>query len=64
MKNWSTDIKKVKKNDKSFIIWRLEQLINFGLDDERLNLADMEKYWDELIIDPFKKRFLSLLLDK
>ena len=62
MKNWSTNTEELKKNKADFSIWKLEQLINFGLGKERLNLVELKKYWDILDIDPYKRRFLALFL--
>ncbi len=62
MKNWSTDTRELSKNTDKFTKWRLEQQINFGLDGERLILADLKKFWNLLDIDPYKKRFLALFI--
>lgn len=62
MKNWSTDITELQKNTEQFSIWRLEQLINFGLGDEKINLSELQKYWEKLYIDPAKRSFLSLFV--
>ena len=62
MKNWSTDIRKIEQNKDKFSIWTLEQLINFGLNGEKLELAKLKKYWNFLDIDPHKKVFLELLI--
>lgn len=63
MKNWSTDAKKLKKNKDKFTVWKLEQLINFGLGKKRLSIDELKKYWGVLDIDPHKRKFLSLLLN-
>jgi len=62
MKNWSTDTKKLKKDKDKFAIWKMEQLINFGLGKERIKKSDLRKYWDTLDIDPFKRKFLALFV--
>lgn len=62
MKNWSTDTSELQKDEKKFSIWRLEQLINFGLDKERIDHSELKKHWNTINIDPFKKKFLSLFL--
>ena len=51
------------KNPEKFSIWRLEQLINFGLGKEKLDLDELRKYWGVARIDPFKRKFLSLLYE-
>ena len=62
MYNWTVDIKQLKKDKKQFAIWKLEQLVNFGLNGEKLNKADLKKYWSKLDLDPKKKKYLSLIL--
>ncbi len=60
MYNWNIDTRKL--NTEQFIIWKLNQLINFGLNGEKLDLEDVKKYWDKLSLDPKRKRFIQLLL--
>lgn len=62
MKNWSTDVLELQKNKEQFSIWRLEQLINFGLGEEKIDRNELQKYWEVLNIDPFKRKFLSLFV--
>lgn len=62
MKNWSTDTSELQKNTEKFSIWRLEQLINFGLGEERIDYDELRKYWDVVTIDPAKRKFLSLFV--
>jgi hypothetical protein len=62
MHNWSTNERALKKNPKKYIIWRLEQLINFGLGDEKLDKRAVKKYWSQIKIDPSRRAFISLLL--
>ena len=62
MYNWSTDTSRLKKNPEKYQIWRLEQLINFGLGNERLNKQELNKYWDKLILDPRRKKVLAFWL--
>ena len=61
MYNWSTDIKTLKKQPEQYARWRLEQLINFGLQGELLSEAELNRYWSKLELDPDRKRFLALL---
>ena len=42
MKNWSTDTKKLKKNKDKFAIWKLEQLVNFGLGKEKIIRSELK----------------------
>ena len=63
MYNWSVDEEAMKKADpEGYEIWRLEQLINYGLGGEKLNEEQVKKYWDRLYLDPAKKDYLSFLL--
>ena len=62
MYNWTVDLQQLKKDKKQFAIWKLEQLVNFGLNGEKLNIADLKKYWSILNLDPIKKKYLSLVL--
>jgi hypothetical protein len=64
MYNWSIDEEKIKKNKKEYAIWRLEQMVNFGLGGEKLKKKELKKHWADLKIDPYRKRFLQLLLDE
>jgi hypothetical protein len=62
MKNWSTDTKKLRENKDKFSIWRLEQLVNFGLGKERIKKAELKKYWNIIDIDSAKRKFLSFFV--
>lgn len=62
MKNWSTDTTELEKTPEQFSIWKLEQLINFGLDGAKINLKELRLYWEKITIDPMKRRFLALFL--
>lgn len=63
MYNWSIDEKKFKKEDpEGYRIWKLEQMINWGLGKNKLNEKLVRKYWDKLFLDPETKRFLAFLL--
>jgi len=62
MKNWSTNTKKLRENKDKFIIWKLEQLVNFGLGKKRIKKSELKKYWNVINIDPFKRKLLSLFV--
>lgn len=64
MHNWSTDTDKLKKYPEKYAIWRLEQLINYGLDGEKLDKKELEKYLPRLNIDPAKRYFLEFILQE
>lgn len=63
MYNWSTDEEQLKKDPEKYAIWKLEQLVNFGLNDEKISQADLKRYWTRLTIDPARRKFLDLLLN-
>ena len=62
MYNWSVDEKMLKRDKEKYAIWRIEQMVNFGLDGERLDSKKLKKYWKKLYLDPVKKRYLEFLL--
>ena len=62
MYNWSIDEKTLKKNPEQYAIWRLEQLINFGLDGEKLDEEELRRYWSKINIDENRRKFLEILL--
>lgn len=62
MYNWSTDTTALKKSPKKYAVWRLEQLINFGLNGERINITQLRKYWPLLNLDPKRKHVLEFWL--
>jgi hypothetical protein len=64
MNNWSVDTKKLKKDKKKYTIWKLEQMVNFGLNNKQLNRKELNKNWSFLNLDPLKKKFLSLFIKK
>lgn len=62
MYNWNVDTKILGKNKEEYSIWRSEQLINFGLNNEKLSKSELKKYWKKLIIDPERKNVLQMWL--
>ena len=64
MHNWNTDLRELKKDKKKYTIWKLEQMVNFGLAGKKIKKSELKKYWSELDLDPSKKKFLSFLLWK
>jgi len=63
MRNWSVDTKFLSKFPEKYAIWRLEQLINFGLNGSRLGKTNLKKYLPKLNIDSQKKKYLEFILD-
>lgn len=55
MRNWSVDITELKKDKKQYTIWRLEQMVNFGLEGKKIRREEIKKYWKILDIDPDKR---------
>ena len=62
MYNWSTDTTELKKDSEKYTIWKLEQMVNFGLQGEKLSQKLLKKFWNKLTLDPAKKRYLEFLL--
>ncbi len=64
MYNWSVDTRQLNKNSDQYILWKLEQLINYGLDGEKLDREEVRRFWPQLKdrLDPYKKRALEYLL--
>lgn len=62
MYNWSTNEKSFKNKEKKDI-WELEQLINFGLNGRKIDEKKARLYWDRIIIDPQRRKFLEMLLN-
>lgn len=65
MYNWFVDEKKFKKeNPKEYKLWRLIQLINYGLDGEKLDREEVKRAWPRIKneLDPYKRRVLEYLL--
>ena len=62
MYNWSVKTSELKKDKKQYAIWRLEQMVNFGLNKEKIEKRELKKYWPLLRLDPSKKKYLKILL--
>ena len=63
MYNWSVDEEQFKQADpEGYEIWRLEQLINWGLDGEKLDRNKLRLFWNRLSLDEPTKNYLSFLL--
>lgn len=62
MYNWSVDTRRLKKDKQKYKIWKLEQMINYGLRGKKLDRKVLVKYIDKLSIDPHKKRFLKMII--
>jgi hypothetical protein len=65
MINWNTDEKKFKKlHPRQYNLWRLVQLINFGLDGEKLDEKEVRDAWTKIKdrLNPDKKKVLEFFL--
>ncbi|OGD62985.1 hypothetical protein A3A84_03390 [Candidatus Collierbacteria bacterium RIFCSPLOWO2_01_FULL_50_23] len=62
MYNWSTDTKKLRQDRQKYSLWKLENLINFGLNKAKISRKSLIKNLPKLDLDPKKKRFLDFLL--
>ena len=38
----------MQKDEAAFAVWRLEQLVNFGLGAEKIDLSELRTYWERL----------------
>lgn len=62
MYNWTVDTKKLQKNKAKFAVWKLEQLINYGLNGEKLSRKLLKIHWNKLRVDKRYKKYLEFLL--
>mgnify|MGYP003394115028 CR=1 FL=1 len=62
MHNWSVDTIELRKDKKQYAIWRLEQMVNFGLDRKKISREEIKKYWRILDLDLSKKKYLKMIL--
>ena len=54
--------KKLRKNKEKYAIWRLEQMVNFGLNGEKISEKKLREFWNVLEIDKSRRNFLNMLL--
>jgi hypothetical protein len=65
MHNWSVDEKKFKlDHPKEYRLWCLTQLINYGLDGEKLDREEVKRAWPKIKtdLDPNTAAYLEFLL--
>lgn len=62
MYNWPVDETELKKDPERHAVWLLEQTINFGLNGAKLDERKLRHYWNQLRLDPARRRFLHFLL--
>lgn len=58
---WDYDRKELEKTEKGRI-FILERMINYGPGDEKIKLADVKKYWNQLNMYTPQRRLLELLI--
>ncbi|MFA6393680.1 MAG: hypothetical protein WCW25_02300 [Patescibacteria group bacterium] len=62
MYNWSVDTTELKKDKNQYAVWRLEQMVNFGLGGKKVKRKELKKYWKVISLDPLKRKYLKMLL--
>ncbi len=64
MYNWSVDEEYMKKFPKKYRLWKLEQMISYGLDGEKLDKKEIIANWSYLAkrLDSDRRKFLEFLL--
>lgn len=60
--HWSVDESVLVTDPSQFAIWCLEQRINWGIGERKINKNELKHYWDQLDLDPWKRRALALAL--
>lgn len=59
---WDYDIQELKKSKKGRLLL-LERMINYGVDKgEKIKLSEVKKNWENLNLDPLRKRLFELLI--
>ena len=64
MYNWSVDEELMKKFPKKYKLWRLEQMISYGLDGDKLDKNEIVANWNYLKkrIDPQRLKYIEFLI--
>jgi len=62
MKNWTVDTNVLAKYPEQYKIWQLEQMINYGLDGQKISSQFLKENISRISIDPYKKKYLKFLL--
>lgn len=61
---WDYDRKELEKSEKGRLLI-LERQINYGIylsDKVKIKLSDVKKHWNELNLEPARRRLFKLLL--
>ena len=63
MRNWSTNTQRLQENHDKYSIWKLEQLLNYGLKEgETIERSLLEKYLPDLNIDKDTRNLIEYIL--
>jgi len=62
MYNWSVDETELKKDKEKYALWKVQQMINWGLGGEKLPEYFVRKNWEKLSMDDPTRRYLKFLL--
>jgi len=62
MRNWSVNTTGFDKKSPEYMLWKYQQMINFGLDGEKLERRVLTKLMPSLEIDPAKRKSLEYML--
>jgi len=63
-RNWSADEAKIKeKGARVYAIWKLEQMVNFGLvGGEKIKMGELKKYLPLLSLDKDRRKTMEFLM--
>lgn len=64
MYNWSVDENYLRKFPKQYKLWKLEQILSYGLNGEKINKKEVISNWDYLKkrLDSQRLKLLEFLL--
>lgn len=64
MNNWSVDVGYLKKFPAKYRLWKLEQMLSWGLGGEKISKKEVIKNWDYLKnrLDTGRRELLEYLL--
>ena len=63
MNHWSVDTTELEKDSVAYARWKLEQAINWGIRDGKIDERELREHMPVLDLDPDKRKFLLLLLE-
>lgn len=59
---WDYGKKEYEKQKKNDPLWHLERLVNYGLENEKINKQFLEKHLDDINVPENRRDFLKLIL--